>query len=179
MDNPYQTPAEVAPGPTFEHTLPPRSPSRAVRHVRIVAALMIVQGVLELPLALCFGGVAAIFPMIAQSADPRVLGPEGENIRFFWLVTITYGVLAVLHLAASILHIVAGWRNYHFKGRVLGMVAMWVGIITLLLPLCTITALGLLVYGMIIYLNPAVERAFQMGERGYSVDDIKAVFYEK
>lgn len=177
MDNPYQSPIEVEAGPTFEHALPKPTPSRAVRQVRVVALLMIAQGVLEIPLGVFFGSIAGIFPFILKSADRQVLGPEGENVRFFWLISITYGLLGAAHLAAGVLHIVAGWRNYRFRGRILGFVAMWVGIITLIAPLCTLTAIGLLVYGMIIYLNESVVKAFAMAEKGYRIDDIKAVFY--
>ena len=39
---------------------------------------------------------------------------------------------------------------------------------------CAPTAIALLIYGLIIYLNDDVRRAFEMGEQGYPPEHIKA-----
>jgi hypothetical protein len=41
---------------------------------------------------------------------------------------------------------------------------------------CTPTSIAILVYGLIVYLNPAVAAAFEMGKKGMTGDQILASF---
>jgi hypothetical protein len=56
------------------------------------------------------------------------------------------------------------------------MVSIIAGLSSMLSCYCAPTAVGLLVYGLILFLNPAVKTAFQMVEQGHSVDQVLAAF---
>jgi hypothetical protein len=70
----------------------------------------------------------------------------------------------------------AGIRNYKFRGRTLGLIALGGGMVTVMTCYCAPTAIGLGVYGLITYLNPEVAQAFAMGEAGTSRDDILSAY---
>jgi hypothetical protein len=138
-----------------------------VGQVTVVAILLIVEGALELLVAfiLLIGGPAMMLEFEQQSAEvpPAVVGA---------IVTI-FGVVA---LAAAVLKIVAGIRNLKYRGRTLGIVALVSGVLTMFTCYCAPTALALMVYGLIVYLNGDVARAFEQGKQGWSSDQIKASF---
>jgi hypothetical protein len=179
MDNPYQSPQEpstpFAGNPPMDGNHRPRG---LVNHVRVVAILMLVQGALEVFAAFVFGVMAvAIRPMMLhqemQMPPPNQPPPE----QFFWIMTVTYGVMATAALIVAVLHITAGVRNYRFRGRVLGIVALAGGAATTLLTCyCIPTAFALAVYGLIVYLNRSVVEAFRMGEAGCSSSEIFTTF---
>lgn len=175
-DNPYASP-ELQTGQGAGGPMPPYppSPSRGmVRHVPIVAILMIVQGALETLMGLGLVGMGAIFPTIMemdqQAAPPG--GPPPEAMS--WILLAVYGGMGLITLVAAILHIVAGVRNYKFRGRVLGLVALGGGMVTMITCYCAPTAVALGVYGLITYLNPEVNHAFAMGASGKKRDEIMA-----
>jgi hypothetical protein len=172
MENPYQSPEQPS-GP-FAPSLPEGLrllPSRFVGHVRVVAILMLIQGMLELGMAVLLGVMAVVLPqMMVQEALPAP--PE----TFFRIMTLTYGGMAAATFVAALLHIMAGVQNLRFRGRVFGIVAMACGVLTALTCYCLPTAVGLGVYGLIVYLNEGVVEAFQMGKSGYSARQIVAAF---
>jgi hypothetical protein len=174
MDNPYQSPAESCRPPNgspFDASYQ-RRPG-LVRHVRVVAILMIVQGVLEFLASLGIAGMA-VFMSQAMSQMPQ---PEtAPPVDPFWMITLIYGVMATAAMAAAVLHVVAGLRNYRFRGRILGIVALVAGMLTLFTCYCLPTATALGVYGLIVYLNGEVSDAFRMGDAGQSADQILATF---
>jgi hypothetical protein len=177
MENPYQSPEEPS-GP-FAASVPEGSfprPAGLVRHVRVVAILMIVQGALELGMAVLLGVLAVIVPqMAAQAASSHPqdsLPPE----TFLQIMTFTYGGMAAVTLVAALLHIIAGVRNYRFRGKVFGIVAIACGVLTAMSCYCLPTAVGLGVYGLIVYLNEGTAEAFRMGESGVTATQILDAF---
>ncbi len=178
MDNPYQSPEE--PSTPFGASWPvdgSRRPRGLVNHVRAVAILMLIQGVLELCLSLVLGAVAAvIMPLASRGGMPQQQpgGPPPEQL--FWFTICLYGGMAVVVLLAGVLHIAAGIRNLRFRGRTLGIVALGGGLLTICGCWCLPTALGLGVYGLIVYLNRSVSEAFRMGEAGCSSSEILNTF---
>ena len=72
------------------------------------------------------------------------------------------------------MHIVAGIRNYKFRGRVFGLVALGGGMITMITCYCAPTAIALGVYGLITFLNPEVNQAFAMAASGKKREEIMA-----
>ena len=84
--------------------------------------------------------------------------------------------MALVNLIAGGLHGYAGYRNYWFKNRMLGIVALAGGLATVLGCYCMPTALVLAVYGLIVYLNGPVTAAFQMVQQGHPADTVIAVF---
>src|SRR5205823_5880308 len=66
----------------------------------------------------------------------------------------------------GLLRIVAGLFNIRYRRRGLGIAALAVGLVTMMTAYCAPTAIGLAVYGLIVYLNEPVVLAFQMGDSG-------------
>jgi hypothetical protein len=177
MENPYQSPEEPS-GP-FAQPVPEGAfphPAGLVRHVRVVAILMIVQGSLELGMAILIGVFTLFMPqMMAQATASHPqdsLPPEA----FLQIMTFTYGGMAAATFVAALLHIIAGVRNYRFRGKVFGIVAMACGVVTALSCYCLPTAVGLGVYGLIVYLNEGVAEAFRMGQSGFTSTQILDAF---
>jgi hypothetical protein len=176
QDNPYASPDLHSAG---GHTEPmPPSRGSMVRHVQTVAILMVVQGALELIMALFLIGLAVVMPLLFQSAQQG--GPPGGRPPgapppelMSWIMFGMYGFTGFMVLVGAVLHIVAGVRNYKFRGRVLGIVALITGIVTTLLTCyCAPTAIALGVFGLICYLNPEVTDAFALVSAGKTKEEI-------
>jgi hypothetical protein len=172
MENPYQSPEE----PSVAGWGPNQRPQGLVGHIRVLAILMIVQGSFEVLMALLYGTMAVVMGSVMSQPGMQQQqgGPPPE--QFFWITLVMYGAFAIAALIAAILHIVAGIKNYRFRGRVLGIVALAGGALTLFTCWCLPTAIGLGVYGLIVYLNGPVTEAFRMGEDGCSPDKILSAF---
>lgn len=171
MENPYQSPVEsselLGPLPIGMRL---RQPG-LVRHVRVVATLMLIQGGLELIAGIVFGLIAFLVPL-AMMHDQQ----EGPPQEFFWGMTAVYVVFAIAALTAATLHIMAGLQNRQFRGRTLGIIAATGGLATLFTCYCLPTAVAVGVYGLIVLLNEEVAEAFCMGEARHSAQDILAAF---
>jgi hypothetical protein len=148
MENPYQSPEEPS-GP-FARTMPegffPR-PAGLVRHVRVVAILMIVQGAFELGMAVLLSVFAVIMPQMMAEATTMRSQDSLPPDMFFRVMTFTYGGMAVATFVAALLHVIASVRNFRFRGKVFGIVAMACGVLSALSCYCLPTAVGLGVYG--------------------------------
>ncbi len=181
MENPYQSPQEAfeplgvrSAGDPFQL----REPG-FVRHVRVVAILMLVQGVAELLVGVGLIVMAVTMPQFllqAQQDMPRQADMPDMPQQMFWMLTLTYGGMAAAALVPAILHLTAGLRNYQFRGRTLGVVALAGGMLAVFTCYCLPTAIGLGIYGLIVYLNDGVSEAFRMGDSGRSADEILAAF---
>jgi hypothetical protein len=152
-----------------------------VNQVTIVAILMIVQGFLEVGIALLYIVMAFVIPAIFQQAQMQQQGqvgaPPGLPAGFAELMTGIYGAMGAAGFFAGVLRVVAGFRNIRYRGRVFGIISMIFGLLSLATCYCSVTSVGLLIYGMIVYLNRDVIRAFELGERGVPSDEIKARHY--
>ena len=88
-----------------------------------------------------------------------------------------YGFLGLLVLSGAVLHILAGIRNYLFRSRMLGIVALIAGMVTTLITCyCAPTAVALGVYGLVCYLNPEVTHVFGLVAAGKTKDEILGSF---
>lgn len=158
MDNPYQSPQDIPVPEAAADAEPVLGDSHwVVTHVRVVAWLLLVEGALEL-LMTAYLGVLVYF------------GRAGV-VPFDRFVTV-YTVMAVACFLAAVLKIVAGLQNLWYRGRLLGFVALGSGALVLLTMLCAPSALIVGVYGLIVYLQSDVRRAFQLGSKGKSVTEI-------
>jgi ABC-type branched-subunit amino acid transport system permease subunit len=174
MENPYQSPEEpCTPPPDGE---PDRRPPGLVHHVRVVAILMIVQGALELLAGVGLGAFAIVMPQVMRADLQRAPQPQPMPANMFWVITVIYGGMAAAALAAALLHITAGLRNYRFRGRILGIVALASGLLTFFTCYCLPTAVGVGVYGLIVFLDGSTTEAFAMGEAGCSSSEILTTF---
>jgi hypothetical protein len=146
--------------------LPPRR-SGYVGQVTVVAILMIVQGTLvSLIGLLCMIAGPAMFSLSGSSHQAE----EERVIALFGGIYILFGGLL---LGTGGLNIAAGIKNLKYRSRTLGIVALCIGGLAMFTCYCAPTAIGLMIYGLIIYLNQDVSRAFEMGEQGASQDQIR------
>lgn len=149
-----------------------------VSQVRVFSIFNGIQGALEIPMGLILVGMGVLLPALTQIEEFKKgqNGQEPPPAEFLWFFGIIYFVIGIPVLACGILRIVAAFRNYRFKGRTLGVVSIIAGLCSMLSCYCAPTAVGLLVYGLILFLNPAVKAAFQMVEQGQTVAQVLAAF---
>jgi hypothetical protein len=176
MENPYQSPEESSTpfGPAA--MTPELRPAGLVHHVRAIAILMLIQGMLELFAAFGLGAMAIVMPRMIEADMRQMEHPPQMPHNVLTIFTAEFGVMAAAALVTAALHVVAGLRNYQFRGRVMGIVALAGGLATLFTCWCLPTALALGIYGLIVYLNGPVSQAFRMREAGCSTSDIFLTF---
>jgi len=122
--------------------------------------------------------MAVMMPMMIMQEGMDVPQRPGEPSpeEFIWIFPVIYGGLGLAMLIIAVLNIYAGIRNFKYRSRTLGIVAMASGLLSLLTCYCLPTAIAVMVYGLIVYLNYEVEEAFRMGEAGYASSDIRETF---
>jgi hypothetical protein len=150
-----------------------------VSQVMVVAILMIVQAVLELLMGILLVAMAVVF-VVAFRAEAAGGGVDPAQQPAtdvaMWTLGSFYGGAGLVSLLAAGFHGYAGYRNFYFQGRVMGLVAMVFGLVTVLTCYCAPTAVALGIYGMIVYLNEEVSRAFALGESGRTRREIDRAF---
>ena len=155
----------------YQGGYPPLPPRRSgyVPQVTVVSILMIVQGSLVtlVGLFLLIMGPA----MFSLNASNHRAGAEQE--RFISILGGFYILFGGLLVGVGGLNIAAGIKNLKYRSRTLGITALSLGALAMFSCYCAPTAIGLMIYGLIIYLNQDVSRAFEMGEQGASTDQIK------
>jgi hypothetical protein len=185
MSNPYESPypVEAATATSEDQPLPPPQDPGLVAQVRVVAILMIVQGVLDALMGLFAAGMGLFVSFALRQAmqdDPDLQRGDGPSPEFMSnLMGGIYGGAGLALLAIGFVHMFAGYRNFHFHGRTLGIISMASGILTIVTMVgcyCLPTSIGLCIYGLVVYMNPSVSAAFRMREQGYSVDAILMTF---
>jgi uncharacterized membrane protein HdeD (DUF308 family) len=180
MSNPYQPPAFDA---KHFQDQPAYGPTQAsdygwVSQVRIFAVLNAVQGMMEIPMGLFTAGMGVLLPTMMrweQAKNPNRPADEPPEL-FFWGIAVVYFVIGVPVLISGVLRIIAAIKNYRFRGRTLGLVSIIAGVGSMFTCYCAPTAIALLVYGLMLYMNHAVRAAFQMGQQGQSAEQILAAF---
>lgn len=136
-----------------------------IGHVPIIALLLIVQGLLELLFcALGFGFLGLTYAMPKRDADAL----RGVGILM--------AAVSVPALIAAVLRIVAGAFNFRYRRRGLGIIALLVGLLTMITGYCAPTAIALAVYGLIVYFNEPVMMAFRMGDSGRPLSEIRSAY---
>ena len=146
--------------------LPPRR-SGYVPQVTVISILMIVQGSLVslIGLILLFTGPA----MLSLNSASH----KADEERFISMIGGVYILIGGLVVGVGGLNIAAGIKNLKYRSRNLGIAALCIGVLAVFTCYCAPTAIGLLIYGLIIYLNQDVSRAFAMGEQGATPEQIK------
>jgi hypothetical protein len=122
-----------------------------VPQVSIVAVLMIVQGLLELIMALCFGGAAIFMLSFTEQIAPQAGNPK--------MVAGMLGAMAAVVLVCGLLRIVAAIPLYQQRGRKLAVISMLVGLLVVSSGYCVPTATALAVYGLIVLFDERVIEA--------------------
>lgn len=177
MDNPYQPPQAACQPPS-----PPAAghlrPSRMVGQVQVVAILLMVEGSLEVLTSLLYAAIAVFVPFVWQQAAAQQGGANPPPPGMPWMMFGVYAGMGLIVLVGAALKCYAGWRNYRFRSRVLGLVALGSAAASLFSCYCSLTAIALAIYGFIVYLHEDVAQAFALGEQGVDPRHIKAAFAE-
>jgi len=180
-ENPFHAPQSVPPsspkqGNTeYVHDGSGRS---SVRQVNVIAWLMIVQGIL----ILLFSAFAFVYAYYITHIDSFFDGATAKELqqqmppefreRYYWLFTV-WGIIAAI---LAILHFWSAWLNFDLRGRLLGIVTMALGLTMLFSCWCAPTSIGLAIYGLIIYFQPAVVHAFHLRQSGMTKQQVLATF---
>jgi hypothetical protein len=179
MSNPYQTPA-FDPRQFQDQPAGPAGAYGAnwVGHVRIFSILNAVQGLLEVLMGFGLAGLGVLMPFFSRMKEFREAQANDEMPpeQFFWVFGGIYLAIGLVALASGILRIVAGIQNYRLKGRLLGLISIIVGVAPVFTCYCAPSAIGMLVYGLIIHLDPAVVAAFRMVAEGKPASQVFAAF---
>ena len=146
--------------------LPPRR-SGYVGQVTVISILMIVQG-----------SLVSLVGLLMLVVGPTIFSLSGsshraEEERMMSLMGGFYILFGGLLLGVGGLNIAAAIKNLKYRSRTLGITALCLGVLAIFTCYCAPTAIGLMIYGLIIYLNQDVSRAFEMGEQGMSPEQIK------
>lgn len=139
------------------------------RQIKIVAILLIVQGSLEILMGGFLSIMGPVMMSVMSAAPPPTTGgsppPPPEFMAGMYLA------MGIPTLLAGILKIVSGIYGVRVKGRVLGYVALGSGLVSAASCYCLPTALGLGIYGLIVWLNSKSGEAFALVESGMTPDD--------
>lgn len=130
-----------------------------IDRVSTIAVLLVLQGMADLVLGLALLGTG-LFVAVGGAGLPPSLAPLESRVAVL--------VFGPVLTAAGVLKIVAGVRNYRYRSPLLGIVALASALVSALNCACLPLALPLAAYGLYLYRQPAVERAFQMGSQGLS-----------
>ena len=117
-----------------------------------------------------------VAPIPVAPLPPAPLPPAPMPAGFEWMLLAIYGSMGLISLVIGVLGIWAGIRMLKFRGRILGIVALSSGLLSIAGCYCLPTAIGLFVYGLIVLLNEPVKRAFAMGEQGRTAAEIQNHF---
>jgi hypothetical protein len=171
--NPYQSPdfKDLPQSSGGGYSTPGGISASILTQQRVIAILMIVQGVLSLIMGVFFLGAAFLLPqMIAADMRRQGNGPPVEQMQTIMLVA--YGGMAACGILPGLLQIFAGFQNIWLKGYVLGLIGLGAGALSFGTCYCLPTALALLIYGLIIYFHETTRLAFQMASQGQTYDQI-------
>ena len=137
-----------------------------VQQVRVSSSLQIMVGALELLAAAYLLVIAGVFAVesfgLNRQADSRIL------IEY---TAVSFGGFTIFIVA--VLRIWSGIAGFKFKRRKMSIFASVLGITSALTGVCSIFSIGMLIYGLIIYLNRDVRRAYEMAEQGMTPDKIR------
>ncbi len=180
MSNPYASPSPPESsgelGPSVSPVPAGVGGFSSVNQVTVVSILMIVQGALAILMGLVFVGYGAVFGALFAGAKDSPF--DGPNEPSMWIMVGVFAGLSLPPLVSGILQVSAGIRNLSYRGHTLGIVALFSGLGQILTFYCLPTAIGLMIYGLIIYFNASVKRAFALGEEGYTKSQILGAFLQ-
>lgn len=145
------------------------------KHVTAVAILMIIQGLLELLMAglygvyVVFGAAMGAIPWVSSEVT---VDEQWAFTGIFAILTVFMSIFSVLFGAAAIVKFVAAFHNLKYRKRTLGIIALASSAVALPNLYCLVTAVPLLVYGLVVYLDLQTKQAFELGEQGVPAGQI-------
>ncbi len=140
------------------------------RQIKVVAILMMVEGGFEALMGIFFMIMGPVMMSVMRSAPPPSHGTAPPPEIFAGV----YMAMGAVTLIGAIVKIIAGIRNVTLKSRVLGFIGLGSCLLSFASCYCVPTALGLGIYGLIVYLNDKSAQAFALGDSGMPSDQILA-----
>jgi len=165
QENPYSTPLASK---SVSH---PIGGLKYVRQVKPLCICMMIQGVLEIIAGLFFAAMVFIVPGIITNNPNGPQIPEEQARLMFGLI---YGSVGAVATCVGILRCYAGWQGFNFRRHGLGFASHFLGLLSMVTCYCLPTALGLCVWGCIVYTKPEVKNAFRLGAEGWTAAEIEA-----
>jgi hypothetical protein len=138
-----------------------------VGQVKVVGILMIVNGVLLILMGGFYAAMGSMFAFGLPGGPPP--GGGGPPPGLFLAI---YGVIGGSVICSGLLNAVAGYRVMTFRNRVFGIIALFSNILGLLTCYCALTAIGMMVYGLIVLFHSDVVRAFDAVSRGATSEEV-------
>ncbi|MGB7344108.1 MAG: hypothetical protein WBD20_07835 [Pirellulaceae bacterium] len=183
--NPYSPTAETRREQQHVIVLPPGQKRGMVGHTTVLGILMIIQGVLDFIAGIFVGFYAWFMPqvfmemqaeMAKQAAKNGGQAPQGLPPDFGMYIAIGGGIFAVVLVLIGTLTIYSGIGVMKFQRRVLAVISLLLGMLTLLTCYCFPTSFLLATYGLIVLFSQSVAYAFHLRSEGYAADDIQIAF---
>ena len=151
-----------------------RGGSIVVPQVKVVAILMIVNGAIVSLMGLYLVIIGpAMFTMMKVAPPPQGPNAGGPEAMILGIMSAVYFVLGLLVLVASVLNIVAGIRSLKYRGRTFAIVALFSNIAALFTCYCFPLALGVMIYGLIVFFQSDVADAFARVAEGLPPERVK------
>lgn len=138
-----------------------------VQQVMVVSILQIVVGALELLVAAGLFAIAVIYVVEFFGIKPS----RGHFSFLLEYAAASFGGFTIF--IAAVLRIRSGIAGFKFKRRKMAIFASVLGMTSALTMYCSIFSIGMLIYGLIIYLDRNVKRAYEMAEQGMTPDQIR------
>lgn len=135
---------------SMSNAAPPAASQRLTQVPRL-GQLLIAHGILVL--------LWAAFCIFAISVGVLNTKLQSTSKTDDLIVIIAYAVFGIAALPVGVLQIVAGSTLLRGKGRILAIVSLWTGLGSFFLGtvLCMPTGIALVVFGMIVLMDPAVK----------------------
>jgi hypothetical protein len=175
-NNPYR----VSNSPAIqESTFPADNLNRANAHwlqvLIVFGAFQIFCGALELLIGIILAAFGAIFRLQGNAvfgANPNMTQEAARQAEFF--MTLTLLLIASAMILIAVLRIISGVQTIRFKGRTLTFVSLFVGLGGILSVYCLVTAIGMLIFGMVVLFRGPVVSAYRLRSGGMSPSEIRA-----
>lgn len=166
-DNPY---AAIDPSNASDPTafLPGPEHIATIRQVKTIAILQIVLGLVEMLVSAILIGFGFL---MAYGVGLQESMPPGQKETFFMLKFFYWGAGAVI-LHTSFLRLLSGVYGVWYRGYWLTVISLFAGLVTTFTCYCAPLSIGLCIYGLTVYFNPAVVYAFSLARQGMSQQEI-------
>ena len=157
--NPFDAPTDVSHAPVDQ------GPG-LLGQVTLFGWCSLAQGVLEGFVGgvfIAFAGLAWYESRNMPDHLPRDFGPNESAI-----VMGVYGIGGSIAILAGLFRMFSAFKLMRYESRMMGFASLGVGTLTSVTVCCSITSIGLLVWGILVLINDPVRRAFELRTAGHS-----------
>jgi hypothetical protein len=168
--NPYKTPDFTDQQQPMYPTSTSGLSSAVLIQQRVLACLLIIHGLLCSVMGLFLGAMAIMMPAQVMAQMKAQGNPVPPNMEMILIAT--YGTMAASGLIPGLVQVIAGVQNFRLRNRIFGLVAFGIGALATGTCYCAPTAIGLLIYGLVIGLHETTKRAYELAAKGHSYDEI-------